>query len=465
MKINARQYLDFSLSGIVFSAPRWLFLLIIFLVVNISSLAQEYHLEVRLSDKDTSFLRDEIPIQRSFPDQFSCRRYVDSLKYIFHGKGYAAFSIDSSRFGDSSAFIEIYAGEKYKWGGIYVNEVSPQLLQAVGWTTQFQGINQKQAGSDTFSTEPINRLRNRILDHLENQGYPFASVYLDSIQMINGEFSAKLKVDSGRSYTIDSFRIFGNVNISPQFLHRYLDIPPGSPYNKSKLSQVSKKLRDLSFLQEQRSWELAMLNTGSVLDLYLASRKSSQVNVLIGFLPSTDQLDDKKLMVTGEANINLKNALGQGEAIGLNWQQLQVNSPRLNIAYQHPYIFNSDFGFDGVFDLFKKDSTFLNLNARLGVLYLVGANETGQVFFQTTRTNLLQIDTLRIISTKTLPPEMDMSVLNLGIEYDLSRTDYRFNPRKGNELNLVATAGNKTIRKNTTITSIKDPGFNYETLY
>ena len=33
--------------------------------------------------------------------------------------------------------------------------------------------------------------------------------------------------------------------------------------------------------------------------------------------------------------------LGAGETIGLNWQQLQVKSPRLNIIYQHPYLFNT----------------------------------------------------------------------------------------------------------------------------
>jgi len=41
----------------------------------------------------------------------------------------------------------------------------------------------------------------------------------------------------------------------------------------------------------------------------LRQKKSSQVNVLVGFLPNNDQLSTKKLLITGEANINLKNAL------------------------------------------------------------------------------------------------------------------------------------------------------------
>jgi hypothetical protein len=70
---------------------------------------------------------------------------------------------------------------------------------------------------------------------------------------------------------------------------------------------------------------MTMLGTGSVLNLYL-QQKASQVNVLVGFLPSNDQLESNKLLVTGEANINLRNALGNGETIGVNWQQIQVKS-------------------------------------------------------------------------------------------------------------------------------------------
>ncbi|WP_315820081.1 hypothetical protein [Paraflavitalea speifideaquila] len=61
-----------------------------------------------------------------------------------------------------------------------------------------------------------------------------------------------------------------------------------------------------------------------------------------------------KLLVTGEATINLKNAFGAGETIGLNWQQIQVKSPRLNLSFAYPYLFNTPFGINFGFDLFKR---------------------------------------------------------------------------------------------------------------
>ena len=120
----------------------------------------------------------------------------------------------------------------------------------------------------------------------------------------------------------------------------------------------------------------------------------------MGFLPANDQLASNKLLVTGEANINLRNALGNGETIGVNWQQIQVKSPRLNLLYQQPYIFGTAFGASTSFDLFKKDSSYLNLNFILGLQYSLSVNKSGKIFFQSFRTNLLTVDTAAIKAIK-----------------------------------------------------------------
>jgi hypothetical protein len=41
----------------------------------------------------------------------------------------------------------------------------------------------------------------------------------------------------------------------------------------------------LPYIQQVQPWEVMMLNTGSVINLYLEPKKSNQVNVLAGFLP------------------------------------------------------------------------------------------------------------------------------------------------------------------------------------
>ena len=293
----------------------------------------------------------------------------------------------------------------------------------------------------------------KALKYLENNGYPFAKLQLDSLRINEQMVSGQWTLEKGPLYKVDSIRVTGTAKISSSYLQNYLDIPHGSIYRKDKLDGVSRRLLELPFLKETRKWDMTMLGTGSTLNLYLDSKKSSQINALIGLLPSNPQLGGK-LLVTGEANLNLKNALGGGETIGLNWQQLQVKSPRLNILFIQPYIFHSKFGFDFNFDLLKKDSSYLNLNLLLGAQYVLSERQSGRLFYQGFRTNLINVDTNRLKATKELPLFLDVMTNNLGIDYQFNNTDYRLNPRKGNEWYVMMSGGLRKIKKNTTIMSL-----------
>ena len=117
-------------------------------------------------------------------------------------------------------------------------------------------------------------------------GYPFANVYLDSFAIQDGDVTAVLKVDEGPEYKVDSIRVYGDVKISNRFLQRYLEISDGSIYQKQKLLTISSRLLQLPYLYEEQKWNMTYLGTGSIVNLYLKERKSSQVNGLVGFLPA-----------------------------------------------------------------------------------------------------------------------------------------------------------------------------------
>lgn len=303
-----------------------------------------------------------------------------------------------------------------------------------------------------------------MLDYFDNTGYPFAKIGFDSVQIANGKVQAQLAVNKGVWYKFDSLHVLGNAKISSQFLYHYLNLQPGEAFNKEKLNTINQRLLELPYLQQSNDWNLNMLATSYSVNLYLQPKKSNQINVLIGFLPANQQVGGK-LLLTGEANLNLKNAFATGETILFNWQQLQSASPRLNLGFQKPYIFNSKFGIDFGFELYKKDSAYLNLTSKLGLQYVLSAKQSGKIALETFKTNLLTVDTATVIITKKLPDIIDVSTTNLTLEYELNNTNYRFNPRSGNELKIGIGAGNKTIKANNTITQLKSSGFNYNSLY
>ncbi|HVE61760.1 MAG TPA: hypothetical protein VNA26_08070 [Chitinophagaceae bacterium] len=238
---------------------------------------------------------------------------------------------------------------------------------------------------------------------------------------------------------------------------------------KKKLEVISKKIGQLSYIVEEKPSDLTLLGTGSVLNLYLKAKKNSQINLLVGFLPNSDQLSAKKFQLTGEANILLRNALSIGETIGLNWQKLQPESQRLNLLYEQPFIFKSPLGLGFNFDMFRKDSTFLNIDMKLGANYGIGSAQKASVFLQRRQTIVNGINTSQVVFTKQLPQEGDVSSNNLGFSYEYNNnSDNRLNPRKGSEFSIVTSGGNKKIKKNNQVLELKDPSnpsFKFESLY
>lgn len=439
---------------------------LVLLLLSIYTSAQnKYSLVIRGVDKDAGTLVPLLGLQTEFTSRTTCTEYISKLPALLQSKGYVTASIDSLHYDSAAAYMVLFAGEKYLWTRLDTHAVEPSILDAVGWRDKF------------FQNMPMDftQLQNwqqKLLNYLENNGYPFAGVFLnfDSLQLGGGGISAQLKVDRGPLYKIDSIRIFGNAKISNHYLQRYLDIPDGSIYNREKLLRINQKIRELTYVEEERPFDITMLGTGSVLNMYLKQKKSSQVNALVGFLPNNDQLSSKKLLITGEANILLRNALGAGETMGLNWQQLQVKSPRLNILYQHPYIFQSSFGLDFSFDMFRKDSSFVNVNFKLGAQYVLSKNQEGKLFIQRFQTIVSQgaIDSAFIINYRRLPDVGDVSSFNIGLDYELNTTDYRPNPRKGNEFRIITSAGTKKLKKNNEILGLKDPSdptFDFGKLY
>ncbi|MFM6924634.1 MAG: BamA/TamA family outer membrane protein [Ferruginibacter sp.] len=419
---------------------------------------QPYQLNIHFVDKDNSFNAGPLKLQTAFANKFLCDNYIQGLVSLLSSKGYPTASVDSVFEKDNVTRIHLFLGKQYQWIKLMPDGIEKAAMDE-------SGFREKDYKGKLLNIQQLQGLQQNILNYYEKNGYPFAEIFLDSIRLDEEKMEALLRARKGPLYHIDSIRVLGKVKISKKFLRHYLAISNGSLYNKEKLEQVDKRILELPYLQALQPSDVTMLGTGSILNLYLATKRSSQANFLIGFLPSTSQ--SGKLQLTADVNLDLKNALSNGETILLKWQQLQPKSPRLNLGFQQPYIFNSAFGFDFAFDLFKKDSTFLQVNASLGLQYLLSANKSGKVFVQWQNSFLLGtgVDTNLVKATKKLPPNIDVKAVNVGLEYEWNKTDYKLNPRSGNEVKLTGAVGIKNIKKNNEILKLQDPLFNYASLY
>ncbi|MBY0476861.1 MAG: hypothetical protein K2Q24_04390 [Chitinophagaceae bacterium] len=436
-------------------------LLCICSVVLLVCKAQEKKYQLQYRFADTVDVASSLGLQTGFEDKIACTQYIFQLTNLLQKKGFITASVDSVKMDSSMAEVLLFLGRRYLWTKLDISSISPELLSASGYRAK----NFQQQPLDFAA---VQLLQQRLLDKLENTGYPFANVFLDSFDLQNDSVHAQLKIDKGPLYKIDSIRVYGDARISNRFLQRFLELPQGDIYQKQKLLKISPKLLLLPYITEEQKWNMSFLGTGSIVNLYLKDKKSSQINGLVGFLPTTDPAGNNKLLVTGDFNLNLRNGFGLGETLGIVFQQIQVQSPRLQLAYQQPFLLGSAFGIDFSFDGFKKDTSFLNINLQLGVQYSFGGNKSGKIFYQQFVSNLIDIDTNAIRTSKRLPDQVDQRTSNIGIEYEWYNTDYRFNPRKGVDLKFTASAGIRRIKPNGNITGIKDPSnpaFNFQSLY
>lgn len=417
--------------------------------------AERYSLQIQYTGKDSSFDPRLYHIPGYFNNALLCREYVNQLPSLLQRKGFAEASLDDTRYDSNWARITLHVGPRYQWWHIRPDSIDETVIRQVNWP--------KPDAPLEFSE--LENLQERILQAYENSGYPFAATRFDSLQFNGNRMDAVLHLSRGPIYHIDSIRVIGKARISRTFLEKYLYLPKGSLYSQEKLKDISRRLAELPFLTEQQPHDIQLLGTGSILNLYLNPKKNSQVNFLVGFLPANNLTN--KLQLTGDVNLLLKNSFGKAETILVNWQQLQLQSPRLKLGYQQPYVFKSPFGIDFGFDLLKKDSSFLQINALLGIQYLVTAHQSGKLYLQQQSTSLLAsgIDTNLVKSTRQLPAIADVKSVYAGLVYEYNKTNFRLNPQKGYEFSVNLNAGIRRVTKSNTILELKSPGFDFARLY
>lgn len=402
------------------------------------------------------------PVQTNFNNQNQATSYIAKLNSYLRSKGFITANVDSVQYKKDAAIVQLYWGAKYVLDKVKTDNIPFDILVLNGWDLN------AQRGIYTF--EKIYNIQTRLLDYYQENGYPFTKVSIDSIQFVNGDtVTAVLKVDTALSYRIDSIRNLGKAKIKPRFLQQYLSIKNGSLYKKSSLEKISKKINQLPYISESQPYSLSMLNSAAVVNLYLQPKKSSIVNVLLGVIPAPNpngltNAPKNKLFLSGDVNILLNNSFTFGETIGLIYQQLSINSRRINIVYKHPYIFKSNYGIESQFELYKRDSSFINTDVNVGMRYSLGENKNGKLFLQQLATNVFP-DTSIVKATKRLPSTLDVSIVNIGVQLDWNTTNDLRTPTKGSFASFTSAFGRKNISKSSAIVSIKSNSFNYAALY
>ncbi len=382
----------------------------------------------------------DLKLKSDFKNKFEQSKYISRLIIECVGLGYLEANIDSIWNTDSlNTHVELFIGNKYKWVQLLKGNADPDIISE-------SGLKEKNFADRPISPHAISSSFDRALRYAENNGYPFAELFLDSIEIENYGVSAAINYSPGTRITIDSIVINGDAKISDNYILNYIGVRKGTIYNESKISQISRHLSDLQFVEETRPAQVFFEADRAAVFVYLKSRSASQFDGIIGLL--TDQVTSK-VKLTGDVRLNLQNAFAVGEHIDVNWKSSGSNTQDLKARFLYPYFLSTPLGADMAFNLYKKDTTYLDLITNFGFRYLLQGGNYYKAFVKTSSSTLLSTSGLQNINT--LPEYADIKTTLYGIGAKATKLDYRLNPRKGFVVEASTSVGNKKISKNSAL--------------
>ncbi len=388
---------------------------------------------------------------------------LDSLKnriQFFHTQSYLFASFDSLVWTDSSVVAGLFLGPEYKWMSLKSGNVPGIFLDE-------SNINLSRYQRKKVDSQQLKTILDKLVEYLQNRGYPFASVSLDSIKTVGQLAQASLNLKKGNLIQIDSIVVAGTAAISKNFLQQYLGIRNGSLYQRTRIDAIPKSIKEVPFLVMKQPVITTFSANHATINLFLDQKNASRFDFLLGLLPDNNvqATGQQKFTITGTLNADLYNLLGRGERIIADFQQLKPGTQQLKTKVNYPYLFNTSFGVDTKFELFKRDSTNLDLSFDAGLqYYLLGSNYL-KVFWNTSSSRLLTVDTNAILASKKLPSSLDYSRFQVGLESLYQQLDYLFNPRKGYAAWLRIGVGQKAVKRNAKIVNLSRSDFDTNLLY
>ena len=397
-----------------------------------------------------------------YPDSMSVVTALEELLADAQMKAHLVASVDRLYLKDSSQWIaDFYLGPKVQWARLENGNIPEPYWKAAG-------LNSGRFESAPLIPENLARAQERLLEQFENNGYPFARVYLDSLQWLDkDQVQAFCFVNRGPLIVFDEIKVEGDVKISKAYLENYLGIKEGMPYSRAKILRMRARLQELPFLQEKKDPSITFWRDKSLMTLNLERKKASRFDFLIGVLP-TDQFSGRRVLITGVLNAALQNQFGLGETLIGRFEQLRPGTQELEITFNYPYVLQLPFGIDAGFQQYRRDSTFNDVIFDLGLRYLLEGGNYIKAFWNQSNSGLISLNTEQIINQRSLPENLDIQNTRFGLEYANSQVDYRRNPRKGWQLLVQGSIGFKRINQNTQITELEDPtdpAFDFTTLY
>lgn len=379
---------------------------------------------------------DRLPfktLQTKFKDSNEVKSYLSKIRIKTIEKGYLLCSVDSLHCYSNEASAFIFVGPKFRRLFLSVDNNDYKYL-----ANSPEGV-EKLLRNTAFTPKNTALLLEKMETNLLNLGYPFASIKLDSIRFQEENVFAHLHIEAHTKTTWGDIVIKGNANIPSKLIQSFMQIKSGTYFNEELVRNIPLKLAQIPFITQTKPIDLLFQEERVDLYLYLDTKPVSLVTGVIGLQPTTNNAATRYAL-TGDIRTKLVNTVKKGETFDLQWKNLQANTQLLKTNIIFPTIFASAYGLEGQFQLFKKDSTFLEIKSALALQYMLLHGNTMKLFYRNHQSSLLSGGQTNAISGNLA----DVKTNYYGISLQKQTLDYLPSPTKGMLIQLEGAIGLRT---------------------
>lgn len=351
--------------------------ILIFLGLIQNSLSQNFELKLVAIDSLENSILNRVTFQKSHPSDEVIISELDSVVLRLQKQGFINTTIDSIQKNEQFRTAYFSLNQKFNIVRIYYDEkiISRSKINSISNTITDKYFEVK--------IDDLEQSMRFLVSLFEESGKSFTRVNLTDVHQNNEMLMAKLELTISNQRYIDDIVIKGYDEFPKAFTEYFLDLKKESIFNTQKLEKASNALNMLSFARETKAPDVLFTNDSTIVYLNVEKLKSNRFDGLIGF--STD--DNGKLEFNGYLDLLLQNVLNKGEMLSIQWKSNADDRKTFNLALETPYIFNTPVSPSIYLNIYKQDSTFINVKTNLNLGYAINQNNSIHANYQSENSN------------------------------------------------------------------------------
>ena len=342
--------------------------------------SQDISLTIHGKDSAETAIIDSLAYSKSFKDYKSLHSELKLVIDRLQKKGFIECElIKNSKINDSTYHSKIELKRRFHTIYIY----TPKKLISEALLKKFSN-----KVTDDYFVIPISKLETvmqQLNAEIVIQGNPFSTIKLINVSKKDeSNISAELSIEDGKARTLDGIIVKGYEAFPRSFLKHYLRLKSNSIFNLDRTKEKTEALNNLTFANQVKSPEVLFTTDSTKVYLYLEKTKSNTFDGFLGFGTSETT---GKIEFDGYLNLRLVNNLNYGESFFLTYKSDESEQRTFTTELKLPYIFNSPIGTNLKLNIFKKDSTFTNVDQVAGLYYDLSPKQSIQAEISYTTSN------------------------------------------------------------------------------